>query len=181
MTRPAVIACCVILLASSPAARLAHADSGGSAPDVPRARELYEQGRRMFDVKLYAEALERFRAAYQAAPLPAFLYNIALCEDRLGHPDDALDSLQQFFARVDPATDVREVRAFQKELEARRARAGQQPIAPSSTPSQKPVYKRWWPWTVLAGGVVVGVGLGVGLGLGLRDSFSPTLDRVDLR
>jgi hypothetical protein len=33
-------------------------------------------------------------------------------------------------------------------------------------PPRKPVYKRWWLWTVV-GAVVVGAGLGVGLGLGL--------------
>jgi hypothetical protein len=32
----------------------------------------------------------------------------------------------------------------------------------------KPVYKKWWLWTIV-GGVAVGAALGVGLGLGLSN------------
>jgi tetratricopeptide (TPR) repeat protein len=40
-------------------------------------------------------------------------------------------------------------------------------LVTTAPPRPKPVYKKWWVWSV-AGVAVVGVGLGVGLGLGLR-------------
>ncbi len=40
---------------------------------------------------------------------------------------------------------------------------------PPPPPVERPVYRRWWFWTVI-GVVVVGAGLGVGLGVGLQES-----------
>jgi hypothetical protein len=42
-----------------------------------------------------------------------------------------------------------------------------------ATPPRRPVYKRWWLWTV-TGVVVVGVGVGLGVGLGYRSSAPST-------
>jgi hypothetical protein len=39
-----------------------------------------------------------------------------------------------------------------------------EPLPPGERP---PVYKRWWPWTILTAGVIVGVSIGLGVGLGL--------------
>ncbi len=44
-----------------------------------------------------------------------------------------------------------------------------EPLPPGEKP---PVYKRWWPWTVLAAGVVVGVSVGLGVGLGVKPFHS---------
>jgi hypothetical protein len=38
--------------------------------------------------------------------------------------------------------------------------------AVASLPSSKPVYKKWWLWTIV-GGVAVATGVGVGLGVAL--------------
>jgi tetratricopeptide (TPR) repeat protein len=55
------------------------------------------------------------------------------------------------------------------------------PVATTTTASETrrtPVYKKWWLWTAVAGGVVA-VGLGVGLGLGLSgDHFNPSLGKI---
>ncbi len=40
-------------------------------------------------------------------------------------------------------------------------------------PTHKPVYKKWWFWTII-GVVVVGAGVGVGLGLGLKQPTGPS-------
>jgi hypothetical protein len=42
------------------------------------------------------------------------------------------------------------------------------PISPAESRPKLPLYKRWWLWTAIGGGVVIAVALGVGLGLGLN-------------
>lgn len=44
------------------------------------------------------------------------------------------------------------------------------PIAATSSDAQKPIYKKWWFWTIVGGGVAAVTILGVGLGVGLSSS-----------
>jgi hypothetical protein len=50
---------------------------------------------------------------------------------------------------------------------------GTEPPVPTPSPEDPdsrvpvPTYKKWWPWTILGGGVAVGVGIAVGLVFGL--------------
>jgi len=44
-------------------------------------------------------------------------------------------------------------------------------LAVTATPSEKkPLYKKWWLWTIVGGVVVVGLGVGLGVGLSQRDT-----------
>ena len=48
-----------------------------------------------FDEGDYAHASIEFRAAYATSPHAELLYNIYLCEERLGHVDPAIEALEQ--------------------------------------------------------------------------------------
>jgi hypothetical protein len=39
--------------------------------------------------------------------------------------------------------------------------------------TDKPVYKRWWLWTIVGGGVLVITGIGLGVGLAPRTPSLP--------
>jgi tetratricopeptide (TPR) repeat protein len=61
----------------------------------------------------------------------------------------------------------------------------QQPTTPPAAPAvavqetppkqEKPVYKKWWLWTIVGGVAVAGVAVGVGVGLSHKSGFNSTL------
>jgi tetratricopeptide (TPR) repeat protein len=76
-------------VAAKPKARVAKAKpakAGKVAPasgQAEAAKEHFAAGRRFYDLGNFAQALESYTAAYQAMPLPAFLFNIAQCHRQL--------------------------------------------------------------------------------------------------
>lgn len=52
----------------------------------------------LFDSGDYARALVEFQAAYELAPMPAVLYNIAVTFEQLGRTREALDTYVQYNA-----------------------------------------------------------------------------------
>lgn len=154
----------------------------GDAPGQAEARALYLAGEVAYGDGRFASALARFREAYALSKRPQLLYNIALCEDRLGRNAEALDDYSRFLVETSDDAARPQVEARVRVLRARLAdgSAGAIEAAPlvaaTAPPSKRPVYKRGWFWGVIGGVAAVGVGLGVGLGLGLRsDGFSSNL------
>jgi hypothetical protein len=49
---------------------------------------------------------------------------------------------------------------------------GTAPIAASGSDAQKPIYKKWWFWTIVGGSVAAVTILGVGIGVGVSKSSS---------
>lgn len=173
--------------------------------DRATAREHFQRGERLYAVGKFQAALDEFTAAYEAAPLPEFLYNIAQCHRRLGHPDEALFFFKGFLDRSPRAGEVStEVESLiQEQEEAKRAaeRAKAAALAPSETassqrlnsaltatsphhePARRPVYKRWWFWTTAAVVVVAGVATAVGVTAGSAVPRLPSdqLGTIDAR
>jgi tetratricopeptide (TPR) repeat protein len=67
-------------------------------PDTEVAQRLFTEGAAAYDAHDYVAALARFEAARRIKPLPAFDYNIARCQDRLGHEREALDGYERYLA-----------------------------------------------------------------------------------
>jgi tetratricopeptide (TPR) repeat protein len=173
-----------LVLAGSLAAR---------ADDETVARAHFITGQHYFDQDQYREALKSFREAYRLSKRPAFLYNIAICHERLDEIDAAIVNYERYVDLATGATDIPAVERHVESLKQRRAderaqaAARAQPIATpaaaaptpaavaaTATPAPKPtpVYKRWWFWTLTVGAVAA-VGLGVGLGVGLSGDRLP--------
>src|SRR3954464_14820039 len=76
MRRPGILA--VILLLSVAAAPAARAAGGGGNADK-QARVLFQRAEMAFNLGKFSDALADYQAAYQAKPLPGFLFNIAQC------------------------------------------------------------------------------------------------------
>lgn len=131
-------------------------------------------------------------AAYQRAYLddidePSYLRGLADCYRALGRQDDARRFYRMYLHERPHAPDRAEVESMIALLPSVAPAAPASAVpAPALSPvvtrtsvesSPRPVWKRWWLWTAVAGAVAVGVGVGVGVGVwqSSRDAFRPTL------
>ena len=140
-----------------------------------RAIGLYESGR-------YETALPEFQAAYQSRQMPWLLINIGRTLHRLGRLDEAItfyNRYEQAAPNGDPDT-IKKVREYKAQAEVLLGAKGATVTPPADKPplpvnagptdsgsAAKPLYKKWWFWTAIGGGVAV---LAIGIGAGVAAS-----------
>ncbi|HZS40562.1 MAG TPA: hypothetical protein VFF06_27205 [Polyangia bacterium] len=171
-------------------------------PDVIEAKRHYERGLAHYNLREYLNAIDEFQSAYRYKPDPVFLYNLGQAHRLANDPEHALYFYRAYLRNLPDAENRAEVEQRIVDLErlqrdrATIAKPPDQtialkpavakpaepppaapvvlettPRAPAPAPS-KPVYERWWFWTV--GGVVVaGAAVGLGVGLTQRGSNHP--------
>jgi len=116
------------------------------------AKRYFANGEKLFALGKFDEALEQYQQAFEAKPLPGFLYNIGQCHRNLGNFDQAIFSFRKYLTLEPNAPNKEAVQHLIDELEERKAREeGQKRIVtkPIVEPTAKPVYKKWWFWTGL--------------------------------
>lgn len=141
--------------------------------------ELFAAARGDYDRGEYLEAAERFKKAYQLAPLPRLLQNIGAAYARAARDlrlpisqrlDAARASVSHFEAfeqamsePVSPALVARreEVRKLATELERSLTLAA----APPASPSEKPLHRRTWFRGLLVGLAVATGGAAIAVGV----------------
>lgn len=165
MTRLLFALCLVVAIAPGSLVPVAHADD----PAERAAKRHYNRGQKLFNLQKFDEALEQFQKAYDAKPIPDFLFNIGQCHRNLGDYEAAIFSFKKFL-KLDPEASNREqVEELIEELEQKvaennSARMGLTPkpreVRPVAESPTRPIYKKWWFWTGIA---VLGVGAGVGV------------------
>jgi tetratricopeptide (TPR) repeat protein len=69
-----------------------------AAPNQPRIVDHYQAGKRLFEQKRYAAALDEFRQALSLAPRPEVLYSMAQTQRLLGDCASAIDTYRAFLA-----------------------------------------------------------------------------------
>lgn len=125
---------------------------------------LLDRGQRAFKLRDYDRALKNFESAYALLSDPVLLLNIGRAHYRLGHPDKAIEYYLRFQGAV-PHLDPEIASTFEQYLtEARQAQARAHANASAQSSLEKPLYKKWWFWTVVVASVAVAataVGLGV--------------------
>jgi tetratricopeptide (TPR) repeat protein len=94
----------LLLLATAPRALAAPAQTGQAAKsadeDTLRAKALFTQGQREFNLGHYQEALPLFEQAYKVKPIPELLYNTGQCQRLLGNLEQARRLYQNFLYAV---------------------------------------------------------------------------------
>jgi tetratricopeptide (TPR) repeat protein len=70
-----------------------------------RAKALFAEGNQHFNLNEYDQALELYKRAYRIRPLPAFLFNMAQCNRKLGHYQDAINNYQSYLVGVPDASN----------------------------------------------------------------------------
>ena len=186
-----VVILCIICLTSAP-------DTARADEAHARAKVFNAEAKRHFNLGKFREAIRYYEKAYQAKPLPVFLYNLGQCHQHLGTLADlkkAVFYFEGYLANQPEASDRKEVEQDIASLKERAARLERQqtkkpvkkpeqgkgkgflpdtgPPPPKPEPARpSPFYKRWWFWTAV-GVAVVGGGLAVGLAVGGRDDRVP--------
>jgi tetratricopeptide (TPR) repeat protein len=168
-----LLALCIIAIAVPATARVAHAEDATERA----AKRHYDRGKKLFDLQKFQEALDEFQKAYDATPIPDFLFNIGQCHRNLGDYQAAIFSFKKFL-KLDPEAPNREqveqlIDDLQRKIdEGDTQRLGLRDKKPKNPETgDRPVYKKGWFWATLA---VVGAGAGVGVYLATRSSAPDT-------
>ena len=149
--------------------RIAHADD----PATRSARRHFERGEKLFALGKFDDALEEYQTAFDAKPLPAFLYNIGQCYRNLGDLDQAIFSFKKYLKAEPEAENKEAVERLIDDLEDQKARGeGEKYMREKREADQKPVYKKWWFWTGVG---VLAVGGTVGIYAATRSGSSPPM------
>jgi tetratricopeptide (TPR) repeat protein len=136
------------------------------------ARAHFDRAERAFNLGRFDEALTEYQSAYEALPLPAFVFNIAQCHRNLGNLEKAVFFYQRYLSLQPDAPNravVEDLIAEQnRTLEQRRAAeaatfapaeapaapapapvveapAPERPLElPPEPPAPAPSHRRWW-------------------------------------
>jgi tetratricopeptide (TPR) repeat protein len=172
---------------------LASAQASAPRGDEARqaeARALHQRGMRAYDLGSFDEAIDAFRQAYQLAPAPGLLFNLAQAQRGKGEAGcaDALRSYRAYL-RALPEASNRELvneqitgmeRCVAEQERRRAASAPSAPLEPAPPPpgAAAAASQSWAPpWPAIVVGAAGVVALGVGTGLYL--STSAEYDRLD--
>lgn len=141
---------------------------------LQRAMESYELGKKAYNAARYEDALGHFQEAATRYASPDFQYNIGLCYERLGKPEEAIRAFQTYLRAKPDASDRANVedRIFDLEREIEAAANQPEPEAdPDPDPDPEPTGKPYKP-LLITGAVLAGVGGAVALGGGIGFGFA---------
>ena len=162
-------------------ARVAAADD----PALRAAKRHFDRGEKLYALTKFSEALDEYQEAFDAKPIPDFLFNIGQCYRNLGYYDSAIFSYQKYLKLAPDAPNRDKVEQLITDLEAkkdqsdthrlglqrRRHAEPEEPEPSEGRAPDRPVYKQWWFWTGIA---VVGIAGGVGIYEVTRSSGPPS-------
>jgi tetratricopeptide (TPR) repeat protein len=142
----------VAMIASAAPAR------AGAAEDAQTkiAKKHFYAGEKLFALGRFSDALAEYEAAFDAKPLPAFLFNIGQCHRNLHDYDAAIFSYRKYLSLLPDAPNRAEVEDLVRELEDAQARekavddqreTDRARAATSAGPDDRPLYTKWWLWT----------------------------------
>jgi hypothetical protein len=117
----------------SSAVAVAGPDAKPAAAEQKEADKHFKAGVALFKEAKYSEALAEFERAYEIAPHPLVLYNIATCHRELSHYGDAVKFYRRFI-KEGPAAKVAaaKIKTAQTELDAVLARIARVTVTVSS-------------------------------------------------
>jgi tetratricopeptide (TPR) repeat protein len=126
----------LVLLAVLAVATRAHAE--------PDAKAVYAEGEKLYAAGRYLDAAEKFRAAYELDPDPAYLFNVAQAY-RFGEDcTDSADYYHRFLAKVTSPPNAAKIAAWADEQDAcAKKLAATKPVAvPVIVPDKHPATER---------------------------------------
>jgi tetratricopeptide (TPR) repeat protein len=149
----------------------------GAAAPLDEARKLVGEANRDYKLARFDAALGNYEKAYELAPSPRLLFNIAQCHRHLGHHERAIFFFEGYLREVPRGKNrklvetllAEERTAFAAEqAELARRRAAETPSSPpidtrvkvdpgppppvlvaAPAPKKRPITKQWWFWTAV--------------------------------
>jgi hypothetical protein len=126
----ALVLVALVAALSAPARAEGEPPKGG---DEKEARRLFQQAELSFNVGKFAEALTDYQAAYEAKPLPGFLFNIAQCYRNMGDYERARFFFRRYMTLEPRSPNRRRVEALIDEMSRKLdEKAAAAPVAPPS-------------------------------------------------
>jgi tetratricopeptide (TPR) repeat protein len=115
----------IALLLSAPATRAAAPAAATASGDQgeAKARAEFKRGKTAYDLGRFDEALAAYTSAYEAKPLPAFLFNMAQCHKQMGNWERASFFYKRYLALSPSAKDEAAVKKLVEEADAKAAEA----------------------------------------------------------
>lgn len=185
-TRQLLVAAVAISLAAGPAA--AQPPASQATVNTQVAQKHYELGDKLYTVGNYRQALVEFEKAYELAPRPELLFNLARCHEVLGDLERAVATYQGYLDKKPDARNRDTVKARIKNLQQRiaarppaRSQSAQSQQATAATEPPPSRWKRTAGWItagVGAAALVTGVVFG-GLAQGKSDAFDDNLTTLN--
>jgi len=169
--------------------------TGGPA-DAKDAREKFKKASVQFNLGNFEKAVALYEELYEKYPnQPVLLYNLAQTHRIAGDSEKALFFYKRYLVNLPDAPNRAEVTTRIVDLERMVAdlKKSQQPpngvadepatarpaitdppmVVVSTTKADRPIYKKWWLWVAVAGGVaVVATAVTLGVVLGRQQGFS---------
>jgi hypothetical protein len=138
--RSALALVAVLAIVSAPAGRPARAAAPKAAippsDAVEAAKAHFAAGSAYYEQGNWADAAKEFKEAYRLSKQVDLLYNISLCEERLGNLDGAIAALRAYLAALPPDRTMIEARIAV--LEKKRREAPPPPAASRPAPAAAP-------------------------------------------
>jgi tetratricopeptide (TPR) repeat protein len=157
-----------------------------------------DNGRRYFEKARYHDAISEYRKAYELKADPEFLFSIAGCYRQLGNRERALFFYDRYLTTAPAGPNRAEAERFVATLGSRTlppsasglAEAAAPPslsndliiipLPEDEMPARRPLWKRWWVWTVV-GAAVVGGTVAAFAARRREDQMVPTTDLGSMR
>ncbi len=162
-------------------------------PATAKAKELFTHAEALYALTRYDEALAEYEKAYEAKPLPGFLFNIGQCHRQLGHWEKAAYFYRAYLEREPSPRNRPLVDSLIAEMDEKtHAHASPPPVVPPPDrrketprvdlvqPAPAPLYRRWYVWAGAAAAAVIVVAVVLGVTL---SASTPTgsLGSIDAR
>lgn len=159
---------------------------GAARAGAGEFRRHYQRALKLYESQRYQDAIGEFRLAYGERQLPRLLFNIGQAHRKLGQAREVIEVFDAYLkADSKPSPELRReaeeaIAQARAQLQAaERLRTSQRPLdlsaaAPPPPPPPRPVYKRWWFWTLIG---VAGAGVTAGV---LAGTLAPRSDLAGL-
>ena len=123
------------VLAAGPGGSGEQADSGLSAGDLQKAKDLFGAGQKFYKAGQYKEAIAKFEEAYAVRPHPVIFYNVAKSYEQLGETGKAMRAFRDYLRLQPDAKDKEAVNDEIANLERRLKEKGQQQMLVFTDPA----------------------------------------------
>src|SRR5512147_2727070 len=109
-------------------------------PATRSARRHFERGEKLFALGKFDDALEENQTAFDAKPLPGFLYNIGQCYRNRGDYDQAICSFKKYLKLEPEASNKEAVERLIEELEEKKAQGESEKFVRKPKKQDTPIY-----------------------------------------
>jgi tetratricopeptide (TPR) repeat protein len=175
---------------------LSLAGSAGAAGKREDAKRSFKEAEAAFGLGRFEEALAGFTRAYELAPHPSVLFNIAQCHRNLRNYERAIFFLERYLGEAEEVEDRRAIERLisdmERQLRTERVVVEQKTKIVTTTITstvtlpvyvevEEPIHTKGWFWGLLIGAVAVAGGA-IAIGFAVRGDGVPDNDvEIDLR